>query len=123
MYDPFQFSKGLKGILIPGVFIYVLILGGMGWSAVTRLDILQNVWSWTSLAGCIGANIFIISDLIIGVNEFVCEVPMARVMIMSTYYIAQVLLALSAVNKDNLRIKIKMAEKGSSKVEPSLKLE
>lgn len=116
----YHFYPGLKGILLPGVFVYVLILCGMGWTAVTRLD---NVCSWTSLAGCIGANIFIISDTIIGVNEFVGEVPMARVMIMSTYYIAQVLLALSAVNKDNLRIKIKMAEKSSPKVEPTLKQE
>lgn len=118
----YNFYPGLKGILIPGVFIYVLILGSMGWRAIASVDILKSIWSWTSLAGCIGANVFIISDLIIGVDKFVYPVPMARLIIMSTYYVAQVLLAVSAVNKDNLMVKIKMSEKKVQK-DPSLLVE
>jgi len=54
----YKFYPGLNGILIPGVFIYVLILIAMGWRAVSSVDILENVWSWTSLCGCIGAAFF-----------------------------------------------------------------
>merc|ERR1712159_654532 len=107
----YKFYPGLNGILIPGVFIYVLILIAMGWRAVSSVDILENVWSWTSLCGCIGAAFFLVSDCLIGIDKFVCPVPLARVLIMSSYYAAQALLALSAVNKDNLMFKIKMSER------------
>ena len=105
------FYPSLTGILIPGVFIYVLLLGSMGWRAVATVDILENVWSWTSLAGCMGAIIFMLSDLIIGIDKFYCPVPMSRAIIMSTYYVAQVLIAVSAVNTDNLKIKIRMSKR------------
>jgi len=54
---------------------------------------------------------FLVSDCLIGIDKFVCPVPLARVLIMSSYYAAQALLALSAVNKDNLMFKIKMSER------------
>ena len=113
IYAMYMFYPGLNGILKPGVFIYVFILVSMGWRAVATVDILENVWSWTSLAGCMGAIMFLISDGIIGISKFVCPIPMSRVIIMSSYYAAQVLIAVSAVNTDNLTIKIRMS-KGKS---------
>lgn len=110
LFAMYMFYPGLQGILLPGVFIYVWILLAMGWRAVATVDILENVWSWTSLAGCMGAICFCLSDGVIGFNEFHNPVPMARPIIMASYYAAQVLIAVSAVDTDNLKVKISLAK-------------
>lgn len=110
LFVMYLFYPGLQGILLPGVYIYIWIICSMGWRAVAQID-LENTWSWTSLFGCIGAVLFMLSDLIIGINKFVTPVPLSRVLIMSTYYAAQVFIALSAVNTTNIVIKLRMSNK------------
>lgn len=107
----YLFYPGLHGILLPAVSIYVWIICSMGWRAVARIDILENEWSWKSLFSCIGAILFMISDFVIGINEFVTPVPYSRALIMTSYYAAQAFIALSAVNDSNLIIKLRMSNK------------
>ena len=80
----------------------------MAWRAFAHVDIVKNAWTWTKLCACFGAFLFLISDFVIGLNKFSFEVPAARVIIMVTYYAAQCLIALSAVNTEQLVKELKM---------------
>lgn len=107
----YYFYPGLQGILLPGVFIYVAILVSMGWRAFASVDIMEDEWSWTSLCGVVGAVLFIISDLVIGMHKFIAPVPFSRIWIMTTYYAAQAFITLSAVNHNNVVIKLRLSSK------------
>lgn len=61
------------------------------------LRLVGAAWRWTELAAGGGALLFILSDLTIALNKFCFPVPYSRALIMSTYYAAQMLIALSAV--------------------------
>uniref|UniRef100_A0A8C4WG47 lysoplasmalogenase n=1 Tax=Gopherus evgoodei TaxID=1825980 RepID=A0A8C4WG47_9SAUR len=67
------------------VAVYIALIGFMGWRAIA------------GLSACIGAVLFMVSDLTIAVNKFCFPVPYSRAIIMATYYAAQMLIALSAV--------------------------
>uniref|UniRef100_A0A8C5JFM7 lysoplasmalogenase n=1 Tax=Junco hyemalis TaxID=40217 RepID=A0A8C5JFM7_JUNHY len=67
------------------VAVYIALIGFMGWRAVA------------GLSACVGAMLFMVSDLTIALNEFCFPVPYSRFIIMATYYAAQMLIALSAV--------------------------
>lgn len=88
---------GLSGAFTYLVGIYVALIGFMGWRAMAGLQLVGAAWRWTELAAGSGALLFIISDLIIALNKFCFPVPYSRALIMSTYYAAQMLIALSAV--------------------------
>ncbi|XP_012555911.1 lysoplasmalogenase TMEM86A isoform X1 [Hydra vulgaris] len=103
----YLFYPRLQGLLLPCVCVYVWLICSMGWRAFAAIDILGNVWSWTSLCGVLGATFFMLSDFIIGFDKFVAPVPISRLLIMSSYYIAQLFMAMSAVNKTNIRIRMK----------------
>ena len=74
-----------------GFPIYSAFLGTMGWRALARMD--QGLIE--TLSG-FGGLLFLISDACIGVNMFYYKLPQAQVIIMSTYYLAQFLITLSA---------------------------
>ena len=75
-----------------GFPVYAAFLGTMGWRALARFD--QGFIE--SLSG-IGGLLFMISDGCIGVNMFYYKLSRAQEIIMSTYYLAQFLITLSAV--------------------------
>uniref|UniRef100_A0A8C4K7W1 lysoplasmalogenase n=1 Tax=Dromaius novaehollandiae TaxID=8790 RepID=A0A8C4K7W1_DRONO len=79
------------------VAVYIALIGFMGWRAVAGMQLCNDLWTWTKLSACIGAMLFMVSDLTIAVNKFCFPVPYSRVIIMATYYAAQMLIALSAV--------------------------
>ncbi|XP_032737077.1 lysoplasmalogenase-like protein TMEM86A isoform X2 [Lontra canadensis] len=87
----------LSGAFTYLVGIYVALIGFMGWRAVAGLRLVGAAWRWTELAAGSGALLFIISDLTIALSKFCFPVPYARALIMSTYYAAQMFIALSAV--------------------------
>lgn len=107
----FLMYPGLKGILIPGVAIYIMLINIMAWRAFAHVELLDNVWSWTKLCACIGAVLFLISDFAIGLNKFCFEVPAASVIIMSTYYGAQCFISLSAANVEHLMTDLRNKKK------------
>ncbi|XP_003461262.1 lysoplasmalogenase TMEM86A [Cavia porcellus] len=88
---------GLSGAFIYLVGIYAALISFMGWRAMAGLRLVGAAWRWTELAAGSGALLFMISDLTIGLNKFCFPVPYSRALIMSTYYAAQMLIALSAV--------------------------
>lgn len=73
-----------------GFPIYSALLGTMVWRALARLD--QGLVEF--LTAC-GAVIFMISDACIGINLFYYKLSHSQEIIMSTYYLAQFLIALS----------------------------
>ncbi|XP_012311740.2 lysoplasmalogenase TMEM86A [Aotus nancymaae] len=87
----------LSGAFTYLVGVYVALIGFMGWRAIAGLQLAGADWRWTELAAGSGALFFIISDMTIALNKFCFPVPYSRAVIMSTYYAAQMLIALSAV--------------------------
>ncbi|CAH1256384.1 TMEM86A [Branchiostoma lanceolatum] len=58
----------------------------------------NDLWTWTKLCACVGALLFIISDTLLGVNKFRIPIPYNRALIMTTYYAAQLGIALSVAD-------------------------
>lgn len=77
--------------------VYIALIGFMGWRAMAGVQLCNDLWTWTKLSACVGAMLFMVSDLTIALNEFCFPVPYSRFIIMATYYAAQMLIALSAV--------------------------
>ncbi|ELW70744.1 Lysoplasmalogenase-like protein TMEM86A [Tupaia chinensis] len=88
---------GLTGAFTYLVGVYVALISFMGWRAMAGLRLVGAAWRWTELAAGSGALLFIVSDMTIALDKFCFPVPYSRALIMSTYYAAQMLIALSAV--------------------------
>ena len=87
---------GINGpILKVGIPIYVTLLMTMAWRVVARAS---N--GLTEFLSAIGAIIFVISDGFIAVNLFYTPLSNAQFLIMSTYYTAQFLIALSGAKQE-----------------------
>ncbi|KAM4554037.1 lysoplasmalogenase TMEM86A [Fundulus diaphanus] len=89
------------------VAVYIALIGFMGWRAIAGLQLANDLWTWTKLSACLGAVLFIVSDLTIAVNKFCFPVPHSRAIIMATYYAAQMLIALSAVECQDAEVSLK----------------
>ncbi|TSK45862.1 Lysoplasmalogenase-like protein TMEM86A [Bagarius yarrelli] len=87
----------LSGTMTYLVAVYIALIGFMGWRAIAGVQLANDLWTWTKLSACLGAVLFMVSDLTIAVNKFCFPVPHSRAIIMATYYAAQMLIALSAV--------------------------
>uniref|UniRef100_A0A8C9MP45 lysoplasmalogenase n=1 Tax=Serinus canaria TaxID=9135 RepID=A0A8C9MP45_SERCA len=93
----------LKAGLLMGVvssscyaFLYSYLSGPLTYLVAVYI-LCNDLWTWTKLSACVGAMLFMVSDLTIALNEFCFPVPYSRFIIMATYYAAQMLIALSAV--------------------------
>jgi len=75
------------------VTVYVLLIGMMGVSSVIQCR--EKHWCFI-----LGALLFICSDSIIAYRSFVGPVPQAGLLIMSTYYAAQLMLNIPLVKGD-----------------------
>lgn len=82
----------LKRMLVP-VLIYILALGAMALAALARYEASGNP---AALSSCVGAAFFLASDSLIAVDRFVRPFKNAQTLILSTYWAAQALIALSA---------------------------
>lgn len=94
-------SPGLKGIMVYMVAIYIGVICTMAWRAVARIhtfNFFDDRVTWTQMSGCFGAIAFVISDLTLAVDRFLCPLPYAHPLIMVTYYAAQFGIALSVVD-------------------------
>lgn len=91
------------------VAVYVALIGFMGWRAIAGVQFANDLWTWTKLSACLGAVLFMVSDLTIAVNKFCFPVPYSRAIIMATYYAAQMLIALSAVECQDADVSRKRA--------------
>ncbi|KAI1889888.1 hypothetical protein AGOR_G00167550 [Albula goreensis] len=77
---------------------YIAVIGFMGWRAMAGIQLTNDLWTWTHMSACLGAGLFMVSDLTIAVDKFCFPLPYSRVLVMATYYAAQMLIALSAVD-------------------------
>ncbi|XP_064603666.1 lysoplasmalogenase TMEM86A-like isoform X1 [Liolophura sinensis] len=84
----------VPGIIMPYLVIfYSVLLFAVSWRATVCFEYYR---SGKSLAGCLGTVSFLISDSIIGIDKWVTPIPYAEGLIMSTYYLAQYGIAVSA---------------------------
>jgi uncharacterized membrane protein YhhN len=81
----------LQTLKIP-VLVYMLLIMLMGWQALVRYLSSGSTGSGLALAGAL---LFIASDSILAVNRFKGRFRSAQLFILSTYFIAQTLIALS----------------------------
>lgn len=87
--------NGETALIIPVIF-YIIVIITMSWTAIMTGNTLAIV----------GSILFLISDSILAWNKFVADIDYSSVLIMSTYYAAQLCLARSlgrknAVNKNS----------------------
>lgn len=75
------------GILRTGTIIYAVLILTMMYLACCQKCLLFGI----------GAALFVASDAILAYNKFVSAIPMAGILIMSTYYAAQILLFAGAL--------------------------
>ncbi|RMF10876.1 MAG: lysoplasmalogenase [Candidatus Neomarinimicrobiota bacterium] len=95
----------IYGLLFPGlgglrwpVLGYVLVILFMAWQALERKRWRPEVGSWAAL----GALLFVVSDSCLAWNRFRSPLPVAPLLVLGTYYLAQTLLALSVRREANL---------------------
>jgi uncharacterized membrane protein YhhN len=81
----------LKKMKIP-VIVYMLLISTMAWLALTRWLVSAERGQWLALTGAL---LFVASDSLLAVNRFKGRVRYAQLLILSTYFAAQWLIALS----------------------------
>ena len=79
--------------------LYIGLIMTMAWRALARLQFFENFWTWTKMAAGIGAILFCISDLVLATNMFCSAIPSSHSIVMTTYYTAQLGIALSVVSR------------------------
>ena len=80
------------GKLTAPVAVYAVVIASMGWLAVDRYLAHHD---FASLLAAAGAVLFIISDTILASDKFKQPFKMARLLVLSSYFLAQWLIALS----------------------------
>jgi uncharacterized membrane protein YhhN len=82
--------SGLGNMTVP-VLIYIIIILTMSWRAIS-----QHSFDQFAIYAAAGSLFFVISDCIIAFNKFYVEIPLARWLIMTTYWTAQSMIFYSA---------------------------
>lgn len=93
---------GLHGPLLIGVPVYNILLMTMVWRAMARVQFFEDLWTWTKLCSCAGGIVFALSDSFIALHQFVTPIAYSQVLIMVTYYAAQLGIALSVVDSRHI---------------------
>ncbi|KYG90068.1 hypothetical protein A0U40_07450 [[Bacillus] sp. KCTC 13219] len=83
-------------VLTIAVCAYIIVILLMGWTSFRT----------ASSFAIIGAFLFIASDSVLAINRFITDIPYAHILIMATYYGAQLFIALSIVQYAALRNKM-----------------
>ncbi|CAJ0920780.1 unnamed protein product [Ranitomeya imitator] len=99
----------LSGPFIPMVAGYTMLIGTMTWRALSRVSLASHKFSWAHVSAAVGSIVFMISDGVLAVDKFCFPLSKSREIIMSTYYGAQMLIALSIIgwSKDDFMWKSK----------------
>ncbi len=85
--------SGLNPVLKLAVAAYVVVIALMAAQAIGRAMVLRDRASACVAAG---ACFFMLSDSILATNRFAMPVPLAQFWVLSTYYVAQILIACNA---------------------------
>lgn len=76
---------GASGPVTIGLPIYTVLLMTMVWRAVARVQLFEELWTWTKLCSCVGGILFAVSDTVIGFNAFCCHIPHSQVILPKFY--------------------------------------
>ena len=85
----FLWLGGLPAGLRAPVAAYVTVIALMAAQAIGRATVLGGAPAWTV---AVGACFFMLSDSLLATNKFVTPLPMSQMLVLSTYYAAQVLI-------------------------------
>jgi len=85
----FLWQGGLPTALRVPVAVYVAVIALMTAQAIGRATALR---SGAALGVALGAGVFMLSDALLAVNRFVTPLPMAQLWVLTTYYVAQILI-------------------------------
>jgi alkenylglycerophosphocholine/alkenylglycerophosphoethanolamine hydrolase len=83
------------GLVVPVLF-YIIVISLMGWSVIMT----------GNTGAIIGSFLFLISDSILSWNLFVSPISYADILIMTTYYSAQFIIARSAALTEQKEMKV-----------------
>jgi uncharacterized membrane protein YhhN len=81
-------------ILICAVIVYSLVIAVMGWRAAARIGYPAETFN-SQFYAFIGSLFFIASDSLLAINKFYAPIPGEKIWVLSTYWIAQTLFAVS----------------------------
>ena len=82
---------GLGSLRLP-VVVYVAVIVTMWWTAIARW---RTVGSRSAALAAAGATAFVVSDGLLALNRFREPLPVAALLVLGPYYLAQLLLAAS----------------------------
>ena len=85
----FLWTSGLPAALRGPVAAYVLVIALMAAQAIGRAQVLRNRAAWVV---ALGAGFFMVSDSLLATNRFAQPLPLAQLWVLSTYYLAQILI-------------------------------
>ncbi|XP_056397686.1 lysoplasmalogenase, partial [Hyla sarda] len=88
----FQYLGGPFVYMVAG---YTMLICIMTWRALSRVNLASSKFSWAQVSAAVGSISFMISDCVLAVDKFCFPLSNSRAIIMSTYYGAQMLIALS----------------------------
>ncbi|XP_060639164.2 lysoplasmalogenase TMEM86B-like [Anolis sagrei] len=99
-FRPFIFVIALASVFVPYAYLVQPCLEGLSRWAETASKVPLSMMTWRALSHpglrtSIGSLLFVASDLFFGIETFCSFLPHSRFLIMSTYYTAQGLFALS----------------------------
>ena len=86
----FLYSHLSCGLVCP-TLVYTLLISAMLWCAIMQA---QKFPSAVTVSGAVGAGLFYTSDVLLAVNKWREKIPIANVLIMGTYYAAQLLITM-----------------------------
>ncbi|XP_068099041.1 lysoplasmalogenase TMEM86A-like [Hyperolius riggenbachi] len=89
----------LSGPFVYMVAGYAMLISTMAWRALSRVRLGSSYFSWAQVSAALGSIVFMVSDCVLAVDKFCFSVSNARVVVMSTYYGAQLLISLSIIGQ------------------------
>lgn len=88
MYGVLWFGGLPAGLRVP-VAAYVVVIALMAPQALGRAQVLRSTGSrWVAVGACV----FMLSDTLLAINKFVTPLPLSQLWVLSTYYLAQILI-------------------------------
>lgn len=87
----------LSGPYIYMVAGYSMLISTMAWRALSKMA--AHSFSWAHMSAALGSISFVISDCVLAVDKFCSPFSNARMIVMATYYGAQLLISLSILGQ------------------------